>query len=189
MNLVIETIKNRRSIRRYLPLQINDEELSLIVEAGTWAPSGHNNQPWHFSVIQNKELIDMISDKTVALMKKYSVEWVRKMGEKEGYHIYYHAPAIIVISGKKNADSLLKPIADCSAAIENMLIAAESLNIGTCWIGFSGFFFSVATSEELKAIGVPEGYEALYSIALGYKDPDHKYGAPKRKEGVVTYIR
>lgn len=189
MNLVLETIKNRRSIRHFLPSQVSNEELSQILDAGIWAPSGHNDQPWHFTIIQKKEIIDMISDKTVSLMKKSPVDWVRRMGEKEGFHIYYNAPTIIIISGKKNEDSLLKPIADCSAAIENMLLAAESLNVGTCWIGFSGFFFAAATPEELKIIGVPEGYEPFYSIAMGYKDPDRHYGAPRRKENTITYIR
>ena len=189
MNLVLETIKNRRSIRRYLPQQIRDEELSLILEAGVWAPSAHNEQPWHFSVIQKEELIDMMSEKTIAMMKKSRLEWVRKMGEREGFHVFYNAPTVIIVSGKTGGEALLKPIADCSAAIQNILLAAESLGIGTCWIGFTGLFFVTATKEELQKLSIPEGYEPFYSIAVGYKSPDHLYSAPRRKQNTITYIR
>ena len=60
-NTVLEVIKSRRSIRRYLPEQIKDSELQAILEAGAYAPSAHNDQSWHFTVIRNRELIDHIS--------------------------------------------------------------------------------------------------------------------------------
>lgn len=55
MNEVLKAIRNRRSVRTYLPTQIKQEDLDLIIESGIYAPSGHNDQPWHFTVIQNKE--------------------------------------------------------------------------------------------------------------------------------------
>ena len=62
MNDFINMIKSRRSIRSYLPEQIEEEELQAILEAGSWAPSAHNTQPWHFTVIQNEEFINYISN-------------------------------------------------------------------------------------------------------------------------------
>lgn len=68
MNEVLNVIKNRRSIRKYLPTQIKEEDLNMIIESDVYAPSAHNDQPWHFTVIQNKNLIQKISDKSKKLM-------------------------------------------------------------------------------------------------------------------------
>ncbi|MBU3178504.1 nitroreductase family protein [Clostridium estertheticum] len=59
MNEVLKTIKNRRSVRSYFSEQTKQEELDLIIESGIYAPSGNNDQPWHFTVIQNKENINV----------------------------------------------------------------------------------------------------------------------------------
>lgn len=68
MNEVLKTLKGRRSIRAYLPDQIPNEDLQAILEAGIYAPTAHNDQPWHFTVIQNKEKLQYISDKSKELM-------------------------------------------------------------------------------------------------------------------------
>ncbi len=183
MNNVLENIKNRRSTRKYLPEQIKDEELDLILEAGIYAPSGHNDQPWHFTVIQNKELINLMSDESKKAMAKLPIDWIAAMGKSENLNIFYHAPTVIVVSGKKEATS---PFADCCAAIQNMLIAAESIDIGSCWIGLARFFYENA--DNLKKLNIPEGYEPHYSVSFGYKaltTPD----APERNRNVINYIK
>lgn len=86
MNIVLDTIKKRRSIRKYLPNQIKDDELATIIEAATYAPSGHNSQPWHFTIIQDKELIDFINEKTKQTMVSSSQEWAVKQGSFERGH-------------------------------------------------------------------------------------------------------
>ncbi len=185
MNTVLKTIKNRRSVRSYLPEQISRDELEAVLEAALWAPSGHNTQPWHFLIVQDKKKIDDMSSKTISLMKKSSVEWIRKLASREGYHLYHNAPTVIVISGRKSADPLLFPIADCSAAIQNMLLAAESLNIGTCWIGLSKFLFDIP--EEVKTLSLPAEYHPVYSVAMGYKKGPLSSSGPARKEGTVGW--
>ena len=78
MNEILKAIKNRRSVRSYLSTQLKQEDLDLIIEAGIYAPSGHNDQPWHFTVIQNTEIIQYISDKSKELMVKSETEWIKK---------------------------------------------------------------------------------------------------------------
>lgn len=185
MNTIFETIKNRRSIRSYLPEQISRDELETLLEAALWAPSGHNAQPWHFLVVQDKKKIDDMSSKSIRLMKKSPVEWIQKLASREGYHLFHNAPTVLIISGRKSADPLLFPLADCSAAIQNLLLAAESLNIGTCWIGLSKFLFDVP--EEVKTLSLPEGYHPVYSVAMGYKQEPLRPSAPARKEGTVGW--
>lgn len=184
MNEILKTIKNRRSIRSYLPTQIKQDDLNLIIEAGIYAPSGHNDQPWHFTVIQNKKIIQHINDKSKELMAGSETEWVKNMGSNPKTDLTYNAPTLIIVSGNKSA---LSPKTDCSAAIQNMLLAAESLNIGSVWIGLITFFFRL--EDEVKKLGVPEGYEPYYGVALGYKSITKEMIAPKRNLNVVNYIR
>lgn len=183
MNQILNTIKNRRSIRKYLPEQINDEEVEKILEAAIYAPTGHNDQPWHFTVIQNKELIDEMNVKCKEAMATLPIDWIAKMGKSENLHIFYDAPTVIVVSGKKEATS---PFADCCAAIQNMLLAAESIDIGSCWIGLARFFYE--NPENLKKLNIPEGYEPHYSVSFGYKNSSPNK-APKRNRDVVNYVK
>lgn len=185
MNEVIKVIKNRRSVRLYREEQIKEEELQMIVEAGLWAPSGHNDQPWHFTVIQDKSLITHMSDIATQDMTQSSLEWVARMG-RSGRNLFYNAPTVLIVSGKKEDEAMMNSMVDCSAAIQNIIIAAESLNIGSCWIGLIRFFF--AHEEEVGKLELPEGYKPLYAVCLGYKVRLNGKG-PERKNGTVSYIR
>jgi nitroreductase len=176
INEVLEVIANRRSVRQFKDEQIKDDELKAILDAGLKAPSGHNDQSWYFTVIQNKETLKEISDGSKAEMRESSITWMAEVGKNEKLNIFYNASTAIIISARKEAVS---PIADVCAAIENMMIAAESLNIGSCWIGFAKFFFKDITSY--KRLDIPEGYEVHYAIVLGYKPVGYKMIPPARK--------
>jgi len=183
MNAVIENIKKRRSIRKYLPEQIKENQLNEIIEAGKYAPSAHNDQSWHFTVIQNKELIDFISAKAKESMSNSEVEWISKMGKSEKLHIFYNAPTVIIVSGK---DEAFSSIVDCSAATENMILAAESLDIGSCWNGLVKYFFQY--KDEMSKLNIPEGYTPFYAVSFGYKQ-DTPTKVLERKNNVVNYIK
>lgn len=186
MNEVIKNILSRRSVRVYSEEQIKPEDLNAILESGYNAPSGCNMQPWHFTVIQNKDLIDELSVESKKEFLNCDNEMFRKMAANEAYNLFYNAPTIIVISGETSGET---PLIDCSAATQNMILAAESLNIGTCWIGLTAFLFKSSKGKEYKKIlKIPEGFEPYYAITLGYKkfpDPNAK----PRRENVITYIR
>lgn len=184
-NEVLETIKKRRSVRKFLQEKIKQEELDAIIEAGVYAATGHNAQPWHFTVIENKELINSMSEKTKEAMKMSHVEWLQKMGSKERLHILGDAPMAIVVSGRQ--ENAYSPLVDCANAIQNMIVAAESLNIGTCYIGLTEFFFK--DEKNLEALNIPAGYVPYYTISIGYKDPEYTWKAPKRNLDVVNYVR
>lgn len=206
MNDVLETIKSRRSIRKYRSEQIKQEELDIILEAGIYAPSGHNDQPWHFTVIQNKKLIDQMDIETKKNMAKAPVDWVENMGKNEKYVLFHNAPTVIVVSGRKDA---ITPLIDSSAAVQNMLLAAKSLNIGSCWIGLAKFFFQnpenaekldlasffqtiiedMYIPENASKVNIPEGYEPYFAVTLGYPESAKDIPAPKRERNVVDYIK
>lgn len=183
MNETLQTIRNRRSIRSYLPEQIKQEDLDLIIESAIYAPSGHNDQPWHFTIIQNKDTINYINQKSKEYLKSAPFEWMQTIGHNPNTILSYNAPTLIIISGDQNASS---PKTDCCAAIQNILLAAESLNIGSTWIGLMKYFLE--TPDEAKKVGVPDNYKAYYCVALGYKANTHTTYVPKRKTDVVTYL-
>ena len=185
MNEVLKTIRSRRSVRKYKPEQIKQEELDLIVEAGIYAPTAGNDQPWHFTVIQNQEVLHHINQTIRGKMVKSNVEWVRTTGTNPNFQVTYNAPTLIVISGRKDGMSWR---VDCAAAIENMLLAAESLNIGSVWLGLSRIFFE-HDHDEIKKLEIPEGYEPFYGVAFGYKADESEIEPPKRNMDVVNYIR
>lgn len=133
MNDIIKNIKERRSIRKFKEEQIKDEELEVIVEAGIYAPSAHNEQPWHFTIIQNKDIISQINKESKMMMKDHHDKWIAKLGNNEKFDIHYNAPTVIVVSEKKDCYS---KFVDVSAATQNMLLAAQSIGVGSCWVGF-----------------------------------------------------
>lgn len=180
-NETLKAIKNRRSIRKFKNNQITKEELNAIVQSAIYAPTGHNDQPWHFTIIQNKEVLNKISEVANKAMKNSEIEWISKLGSKNR-PLFYNAPTVVIVSGKEGTYS---PLTDCSAAIQNMLIAAESLNIGSLWNGLVSYFFE--NKEEAKVLNLKEGYKPYYAVALGYKDCEAPI-APERNEDVFTYI-
>jgi len=181
-NVVLENIKNRRSIRKFKPEQIKQEELETILEVAIYAPTGHNDQPWHFTIIQDPDVIQHISDKSNEIMAQSEIEWISKMGKKNR-HLLYNAPTVIVVSGKEGTYS---PLTDCSAAIQNMLLAAESLNVGSLWNGLVEACLNI--EEETKALNIPEGYKPYYAICLGYKDCEQP-SVLERHRDVFTFIK
>jgi len=184
MNEVLKVIKSRRSVRSFLSEQIGQAELDMIVEAGMYAPSGHNTQPWYFTVIQNRDVINNINKVAKEVMTGVDNEWIKNAGRNPDYDITYKAPTLIVISGKKDA---VTSRIDCAAATQNMLLAAESLKIGSVWLGFATFCFM--RSGEAEKIDIPEGYEPYYAAAFGYKAQDSQSPAPTRNTDVVKYIK
>jgi nitroreductase len=179
----METIKNRRSVRQYRPEQIKDEELEKILEAAIYAPTGHNDQPWHFTIVQNRDIINEINDGAKKVMNEMEMEWISKLGAMEDFNIFHRAPTAIIVSGRKDATT---PVVDCAAAVQNMLLAAESMDIGSCWIGFAKFFF--LNPKNMEKFNIPEDHEVHFGVALGYKVRENPK-APERNQNVYNYFK
>lgn len=186
MKDALSVIRNRRTTRKFKPEQIKDEEIQVIIEAGLYAPSAHNKQSWNFTVLQNPELMEEINIKSKDIGRNYPDELIRKMANNDLYNTFYGAPTVIIVSGDVNGTL---PQVDCAAATENMLIAAEALDIGSCWNGFVGILFQSEQGAQYKTkLNIPEGYTPYYAILLGYKDVANN-NAPNRKKNSVQYIR
>lgn len=185
MNETLQVIKNRRSVRSYTEEQITDRELEAVLEAARYAPSPGGSQPWHFSVIQDRELIRALSEDSKEVARKREVEFLRALGNNPEYHAFHGAPTVIVVSGDESQPFAA---AACAAATQNMLLAAEALGLGACWVNFGLLVFEGEKEEHYrKILGIPQGYRPLYSVALGYRRGERPTAAP-RKAGAVSYV-
>ncbi len=178
-NPTIETIMNRRSVRKYLDKPIPDAILKQIVKCGIFAPTARNRQSWHFTVITDKKTIDEMNVLTIEGMEKLGIV------KEPDYHVFYNAPVVIVMSSELEGYSEL----NCGCAMENMAIAAKALGIDSCIIGQTRYMFNQANTADINLLlKIPEGYQHDCSICFGYLDGDNPEPKP-RKEGVVDYIR
>lgn len=194
-NEVLEVIRRRRSIRVFKDQQLKDEEIQTILEGGMWAPSGGNTQPWYFTVVQNQELLAELN--VAAKQNALRVfPQAQQMLSNENFQVFHNAPTVIFVSGSANPaqagfDSTDPKIIvmDTSAAVQNMLLTAESLGIGSVWmvmpvLAFTGDAGRVFT----KRLAIPEGYEIMHAVSLGYKKGPHPE-APERRKNVVNFIK
>ena len=165
----LEAIITRRSTRNYLPDPVEQDKLDRIIEAGRQAPSGGNNQTSHFFVIRNREVLDRLAamaEKAFAAMEATentyaSLRHSIAASKKGGYVFFYNAPVLIVAANRADYGN---NIADCACAIENMMVAANALDLGSCWI------------NQLKWLnGEPE--IVAYLRGLGMKETERVYGA------------
>ena len=194
MNNIIENILTRRSIRSYKEDQISETDLNTILEAAKYAPNGSNSQSWHFTVIQNREKLErlnsvireafkelIIDDKTYAAKKSG-----KKASESKSYNFYYHAPTLVIVS---NDVEYCNAMADCSTALENIFLAAHSLDLGSCWINQVAWLCNFTKVREmLTELGIPENYVVCGAAALGYNLGDVRNASP-RKEGTVNIVK
>lgn len=172
-NEVIKAIRERRSIRRFKPEQINDEELKTVLEAGTWAASGKGKQdPWIVAV-QNKETCDMLRKMNAKLMGTEADP-------------YYGAPTIVIVFGTAEWGNNVK---DGSLVIGNMMLAAHSIGLASCWINREDAMFETEEGKLLlKEWGLPDDVVGIGAISLGYASA-HPHTVKPRKEDYYRIIK
>lgn len=187
MNQTIDVIKQRRSIRSYKEEQISEAELQMILEAGVYAPSGNNLQSWHFTVVQDKKVIRDLNNETKAILAASEDPFLRRMGNNEEFNVFCGAPTVVIVSGnEENANSAI----DCALATENMMIAAQSLGVSSCYIISVSFLFDSADGEYFyEKLGIPAGYKVYNAVLLGYNKNEESPKAAPRKDGSINYIR
>ncbi len=185
-NDTLKTIFDRRSIRTYKQEQITQEELQTVIDAGRFAPSAMNQQPWHFTVVQNQDLLHRINETIKnSLLKSDNPKMVER-ASSEGFSVFYNSPTLIIVSGDESA---VAPQSDCSLALGNMFLAAHSIGLGTCWINSLKRLNQLpGVSELIKEMGIPNGHLIFGATSLGYNSSSHPT-APARKEGTVTIIK
>ncbi|MBP2132702.1 nitroreductase [Methanomicrobium sp. W14] len=189
-NEVIYAIKNRRSIRFFKEKEVPDEIIKELIDCGIHAPSALALYPWRFAVVKDKKLMKKISDyvrpviidslknaKTGGMTKKY----LEMAGEKN-FSIFYNASCLLLVLGR---DDAIRADIDCSLCAQNIMLAAHSIGLGTCWIGSAGHLEK--SRDLMSKLKIPEGYHLVASIILGY--PDEKREMPKREKPEIVWIK
>lgn len=187
MNKVLENIKTRRSIRAYTGQQIPDGDLQLILEAAICAPSGMNDQTWHFTAIRNAGVLEELNTRIKAAFARSSDPRLQERGHSSTYCCYYHAPVLVIVS---NETTRWWAGMDCACALENIFLAAHSLGISSCWINQLG---QTCDDPEVRAflteLGIPESHKVFGCAALGYAPAGYAVKEKQFAEGTVTIIR
>ena len=175
MSDVLETIKSRRSIRKYKSDMIPQDKLEKIIEAGTYAATGMGKQSPIIIAVTNKELRD-----------KLSVMNAKFMGKDESFDPFYGAQELLIVLANKAMPTYLY---DGTLVLGNLMNAAADLGVDSCWIHRAKEEFETQEGKELlKSLGIEGDYEGIGHLVLGYAAVPLKEAAP-RKANYVYYIR
>ena len=180
-----EAIITRRSTRKYTPDTVESAKLQKIIEAGRHAPSGGNNQTSHFLVIRKAEVLEKLITLAEAAFAKMeadentypSLRSSILQSKKGGYVFTYHAPVLVIVANRKDYGNNM---ADAVAAVENMMIAANALDLGSCYIN-QLYWLNEEPSllAYLRELGLKENERVYASVVLGYAATED--GLPSRK--------
>jgi len=194
----LELIKTRRSTRAYTGEPVSQQDLEAVLEAGRYAPSGGNSQTTHFIVItedEDKAEIAALAERLFAAME-VKPDTYRSMAasinasKKGGYVFHRNAPVLILTA---NSVTYSNNIADCSCALENMMIMANALDLGSCWVNQIKWLNDAPEMVELLRRFGMDGGETVYGgLVLGH--PATEDGMPerqplKRTGNRVTFVR
>lgn len=210
MSDIHEVIVSRKSIRRYKPDPIPEEMIDKILEAGRWAATGENYQPWRYIVVRNQETKNKIAKLAKVGSGSRMTTWyclgemqerfagiedpvkreevLRFMYSGEVSEFCKDAPVIVVVLGTLMEGSVDVPY-DLSATCENMLLQAHSIGLGACWV-----HAPVGTTRDAKKMKeimkIPTGmgqYKVLAYLAFGWPKEDRKHPRPKKQLADLVY--
>ena len=193
----LTVIATRHSTRKFKPEMVEEALLEKVIEAGRRAPSGKSKNTNHFLVIRDAAVLEKLVDLVQSEFAKMDITpdnqdnigGAIKLSKKGNYVFKYNAPVLIVVANKKNYGNNM---ADACAAMENMLLAANALDLGACWINQLRWLQdNPVLVDYLHTLGMKEDEWVCASLSLGY--PDTPDGLPNRnittiKGNEVTYI-
>lgn len=163
---ILDIIKSRRSVREFLGDIVEDSMVEEILEAGRWAPSGLNNQPWRFVVIRDRQTAGLLAGCT-----RYS-------------SIVHSAPLLIAVFLDRNVMyDHTKDVQACGAAIQNMLLAVHGMGLGAVWLG------EILNQKDkvMEVLNAPGPMELMAVVAIGYPAADSSRSGRRQEISEITY--
>jgi nitroreductase len=181
-----QVILGRRAVREYTDQAVDDRMILHIVRDAVQAPSAVNQQPWLFTVVRDQAILNTILKKSkahmlVTMSPDGSDDHFKGHLESADFQIFYHAPALIVISAAQQDRWHTE---DCALAAENLMLSAFEAGLGSCWIGFAQGYLS--THECKSLLGIADGAMPVAPIIVGYAR--HDPPAVARKEPVIHWL-
>lgn len=176
MNETLRTIKTRRSVRKFKKETLSREHLVEIIEAGRFAPSGGSNQTCHIIAVENIAVLKELSALVLEELAKMevtpdtykSLANCITLAKKGTYDFTFKAPAIIIVT---NRTTYSNSMADSACMLENMMLAAHSLGVGSCWLNQLHWLTdNKRIRDYLYGLDMDGEYSVYGSLALGYPD-------------------
>ena len=176
---MLEQIKNRRSIRRYLDKPVDDEKIMRLLESARLAPSGDNTQPWHFIVIKSEEvrqkLVKVSNNQKWMLTAPVFIVCVADIRTRIGDSME------MLLDENSPQLELKQIIRDTSIAVEHIVLEANNLGLGTCWVAWF-------TQEEIRSVlNIPSDKYVVCLLTLGYASESPKERPRKKIEEMIYY--
>ncbi|HML13506.1 MAG TPA: nitroreductase [Xanthobacteraceae bacterium] len=161
-------ISGRRSVREYTAQPVDETTIRELIGAAVDAPNAVNAQPWTFTVVRDQGLLATVSHEAKAHMlatmpASPMSDYLRARLVDPQFHIFYHAPALIVISAVAQGPWIVE---DCALAAENLMLCAYAAGLGSCWIGFAQSFLNTPRGKEL--LGLPAPWVPVAPIIVGH---------------------
>ena len=182
---IFETILARRSVRRYKSRKVDKTTISILLEAAVRAPTTIHQEPWAFVIVQDKALLQSLSDLAKPLFVAEALEQgLAHAGHSfdifshPDFNVFYDATTLILICGKTTAPSYA---ADCWLAAENLMLAACAMGLGTCVIGSA--LQALNTVETKIKLNIPEKFCVVAPIVVGF--PDDEFSQVMRKNPII----
>jgi nitroreductase len=178
-------IMSRRSVREYTAASVDEPTIRRLIDAAVHAPNAVNQQPWTFSVVRDQNVLDRVSRAAKVHMQANMPAGLQSprfsmLGEPS-FHIFYHAPTLIVISAVAPGPWIVE---DCALAAENLMLAACAAGLGSCWIGFAQGYLN--TPEGKEALGLLPTTVPVAPIIVGH--PKGTPPAVARKEPEIRWV-
>lgn len=184
MNETLQAIFDRRSIRNFQPEPLTDDQMETLIQVALASPTGMNRQSWQFHFVVNTEKIAALSEASLETFRRQGNQAVLDSMAARHTSLFYGAPLVIIISMPKDSISGV----DAGIAVENLVIAAESMGLGSCIIGLAGAAFSGEQADEMaRLIEMPPDNAFVIAIAIGSKAMTKE--AHARNPEKITIIR
>ena len=169
-NETLRTLRERRSVRKYKKEQVSEEQLQAILEAGTYAATGMGAQSPLILVVQDPEMIQQLSRMNAAAMGTDSDP-------------FYGAPTVVIVLADRNRSTYIE---DGSLVLGNLMNAAHSVGVDSCWIHRAGKVFESAEGRKLlEQWGIPENYAGIGHCILGYRDCEYPAAKPRKENYII----
>jgi nitroreductase len=181
-----EAIVGRRATREYTKQTVDDATVEQLIAAGVHAPSAVNQQPWVYTVVRNQVILDLISRDAKSHViattpAPIPADHVHGRLNDADFHIFYHAPVLILISASSPGPWIVE---DCALAAQNLMLTAYGAGLGSCWIGLAQSFLNTTAGK--KILDLPTAWIPVAPIIVGH--PRVKPAAVRRNEPVVRWV-
>ena len=182
-----EVLRTRRTVRSFTAEPVARQDIQALVDSAILAPSGMNLQPWAFTAVTSRAVMQQLNAIVVAILRSaeaqaHMSERIREVVNAPGYDIFYGAPALIVIQADSKVPGA--PV-DCQLAMENLLLSAHAKGLGACYMGF--LLMAADVPEARQLLGIPEGFRMVAAAIVG-RPGVRPEGPPVRNAARVDWV-